>query len=276
MQSLINHLLQLQELVLILDEHRATGDGSHLSSLTQNVEQLAEGLPQQVKSFVQRLLKKDHVIMSPVHNGSCAICGVKLPIGQVQAVRQARELQTCPSCARVLYEAQDAARWIGELHGRTEPRKTGIARFSSPDLMIPSLKAKTRDAAIIELANIMQDAHFVDDAGKLVSAAIERENILSTGMENGLAFPHVRNVEGGGLTLALGVSRSGVKFDDDHVANIICFMTIPTAVSAFYLRLVAGLSETFLKEQNRAAILAATTQEALWKALVKVTRFSVK
>ena len=53
-------------------------------------------------------------------------------------------------------------------------------------------------------------------------------------------------------------------------------MTIPTAVSAFYLRLVAGLSETFLKEQNRAAILAATSQEALWKALVKVTRFSVK
>jgi hypothetical protein len=41
MQSLINHLLQLQELVLILDEHRATGDGSHLSSLSQNVEQLA-------------------------------------------------------------------------------------------------------------------------------------------------------------------------------------------------------------------------------------------
>ena len=276
MQSLINHLLQLQELVLILDEHRATGDGSHLSSLSQNVEQLAEGLPQQVKGFIQRLLKKDHVIMSPMHNGACAICGVKLPIGQVQAVRQARELQTCPSCARVLYEAQDAARWIGEIHGRTEPRKTGIARFSSPDLMVPALKAKTRDEAIIELANTMQDAHFVDDAGKLFSAAIERENILSTGMENGLAFPHVRNVEGGGLTLALGVSKNGVKFDDEHVANIICFMTIPTAVSAFYLRLVAGLSETFLKEQNRAAILAATTQEALWKALVKVTRFSVK
>ncbi len=276
MQSLINHLLQLQELVLILDEHRATGDGSHLSSLSQNVEQLAEGLPQQVKGFIQRLLKKDHVIMSPMHNGACAICGVKLPIGQVQAVRQARELQTCPSCARVLYEAQDAARWIGEIHGRTEPRKTGIARFSSPDLMVPALKAKTRDEAIIELANTMQDAHFVDDAGKLFSAAIERENILSTGMENGLAFPHVRNVEGGGLTLALGVSKNGVKFDDEHVANIICFMTIPTAVSAFYLRLVAGLSETFLKEQNRAAILAATSQEALWKALVKVTRFSVK
>lgn len=276
MQSLINHLLQLQELVLILDEHRATGDGSHLSSLSKNVEQLAEGLPQQVKGFIQRLLKKDHVIMSPMHNGACAICGVKLPIGQVQAVRQARELQTCPSCARVLYEAQDAARWIGEVHGRTEPRKTGIARFSSPDLMVPALKAKTRDDAIIELANTMQDAHFVDDAGKLVSAAIERENILSTGMENGLAFPHVRNVEGGGLTLALGVSKSGVKFDDEHVANIICFMTIPTAVSAFYLRLVAGLSETFMKEQNRAAILAAANQEALWKALVKVTRFTVK
>ena len=276
MQSLINHLLQLQDLVLILDEHRATGDGSHLSRLSQNVEEMTNQLPTQVKGFVQRLFKKDHIVMAPVHNGSCAICGIRLPISQVQAVRQGRDLQTCPSCARILYESPDAARWVGEVHSRSEPRKAGIARFSAATLMIPNMAAKTRDDAILELANAMQDARFVDDAGKLVTAAIERENILSTVMENGLAFPHVRGVEGGGLTLALGTSHDGIRFDDDHVANIICFLTIPTAVSAFYLRLVGGLAETFSKEQNRTPILAATNQEALWKALTKVTRYTVK
>ncbi len=276
MQSLINQLLQLQELVLILDEHRATGDGTHLSRLTQDVEAMAEGLPVQVKGFVQRLLKKDHIVMAPMHNGSCAICGMRLPISQVQAVKQAKDMQTCPSCARILYEPLDAARWVGEVHSRSEPRKVGIARFSAPVLMVPNLKATKRDEAILELANAMQDARFIDDAGKLVTAALEREAILSTAVENGLAFPHVRGIEGGGLTLALGTSQKGIKFDDEHTARIIFFLAIPTAVSAFYLRLVAGLSEAFSKPANRTGLLGAATQDALWKALVKATRYAVK
>jgi len=68
-----------------------------------------------------------------------------------------------------------------------------------------------------------------------------------------------------------------VKFDDaGNVCNIIFFITIPTAVSAFYLRLMSGLTETFLKEQNREMILAAETPEQLWKALTKATRWSIK
>lgn len=281
MQSLINHLLQLQELVLILDEHKATGDGLHLDRLAKNIDELGSALPQSTKDFVLRLLKKDHIVMAPMHNGSCAICGMRLPIGLVQSVRQAHdlkssEIQTCPSCARILYESSDSTRWVGEAYSRSEPRKVGIARFSAQSLMIPNLKAATRDDAIIELANAMQDARFVDNGSKLVTAAIERENILSTGMENGLAFPHVRGIEGGGLTLAMGTSKRGIKFDGEHTANIICFLTIPTAVSAFYLRLVAGLTDAFIKAPNRSAILAAATQEDLWKALVKATRYSVK
>ena len=265
MLSLINQLLQLQELVLTLDEHRATGGGAHLDRLAADVRAMAEALPQPTKGFIQRLMKKDHIVMAPMHNGSCAICGMRLPISQVQGVKQAKEMQTCPSCARVLYEPADAARWVGEVHSRSEPRKAGIARFTAPILMLPNLKATNRNDAILELANAMQDAKFVDDAGKLVSAALEREAILSTAVENGLAFPHVRGIEGGGLTLALGTSQ-----------KIIFFLAIPTAVSAFYLRLVAGLSETFRKSAARTAILGATTPDLLWKALLKTTRNTVK
>ena len=276
MQSLINHLLQLQELVLILDEHRATGDGSHLTRLSENVEQMTEKLPIQIRGFVQRLLKKDHIVMAPMHNGACAICGMRLPISQVQSVRKLKEVQTCPSCARILFESPEAAHWVGEAASRTEPRKSGIARFSAATLMLPNMQAATRDDSIRELATCIQAAGFVDDADKLVHAAIERENILGTAMEHGLAFPHVRGVEGGGLTLAMGTSAKGIPFDNDHISNIICFFLIPTAVSAFYLRLMAGLTESFMKTQNRTALMAAATPEQLWKALTKATRYTVK
>jgi mannitol/fructose-specific phosphotransferase system IIA component (Ntr-type) len=77
--------------------------------------------------------------------------------------------------------------------------------------------------------------------------------------------------------LALGTSKKGVLFGEDGVlSHIIFLITIPTAVSAFYMRLMAGLTETFLKEQNREALLLAETPEQLWKALVKATRYSIK
>jgi len=277
MQSLINHLNQLQELVLIRDEHRTTGDGSHMESLNNSIDQLTDKLPPDMKSLYQRLYKKDHIVMAPMHNGCCAICGMRMPISQVQAVRLCKQIQNCPSCARILFEESDAPRWVGETPSRTEPRKSGISRFSAESLMVPDLKATTGAEAIAELAEVMEQKNFVSGADKLVQTALEREAILSTAMENGLAFPHVRGVEGGGLTLALGVSKKGVKFDDaGNMVNIVFFITIPTAVSAFYLRLMSGLTETFLKEQNREAILSAETPEQLWKALTKSTRYSIK
>jgi mannitol/fructose-specific phosphotransferase system IIA component (Ntr-type) len=277
MQSLINHLNQLQELLLIRDEHRTTGDGRHMDRLNDSIEQLTDVLPVEIKSLYLRLYKKDHIIMSPMHNGCCAICGMRMPISQVQAVRLCKQMQSCPSCARILYEESDAPRWIGDAPSRTEPRKSGISRFSAEMLMVPNLKAHSAVEAIEKLAKVMEEKNFISGPDKLIQSALEREAVLSTAMENGLAFPHVRGVEGGGLTLSMGVSKKGIPWDDaGKLVNIVFFITIPTAVSAFYLRLMSGLTETFLKEQNREAILEAKTSEELWKALLKATRYSIK
>jgi PTS system nitrogen regulatory IIA component len=277
MQSLVNHLNQLQELVLIRDEHRATGDGSHMDRLNDAIDELTEKLPPDVRSLFQRLCKKDHLVMSPMHEGCCAICGMRLPISQVQSVRVCKVLQNCPSCARILFVDPDAARWVAERPSRAEPRKVGISRFSAEGLMVPHLEAKTKEQAIEFLATTMETQGFIQGAGKLVQAALDREAVLSTAMEHGLAFPHVRGIEGGGLTLTLGVSKKGIPFNEQgRLAHFVFFLTIPSAVSAFYLRLLAGLTETFLKEANRDALKAAETPEQLWKALIKATRYTIK
>ena len=277
MQSLINHLNQLQELVLIRDEHRTTGDGSHLDRLNESIDQMTDKLPPDVRSLYHRLYMRDHIVMAPMYNGCCSICGMRLPIAQVQAVRLCQHLQNCPSCARILYEETDAPKWVGSVPSRREPRKSGISRFSAESLMIPDLGVKTGAEAIALLARQMEEKHFVSGYKQLIHGALEREAVLSTAMENGLAFPHVRGVEGGGLTLALGTSKEGVKFDESgNTVNFIFLITIPTAVSAFYLRLMSGLTEAFLKEQNRKAVLDAKTPGDLWKALTKATRYSIK
>lgn len=278
MKNQINLLNQLQELVLTRDEHHQTGDGSHMDALSDSIDALVEKLDPQPKALYERLYKKDHLVMAPMSNGCCAVCGMRLPISQVQQVRLAKTIQACSSCGRMLFNAEeDAPKYIGGKPVRGEPRKTGISRFSAEELMVSALKSDTPKDAIAELAAAMSENHFVSNPESLVKSAMERESVLSTAMGEGLAFPHVRGVEGGGLTLAIGVSEKGIVWDaDGSKVHVVVFSVIPVAVSAFYLRLVAMLCESFRKKESLAAIVGSKSSADLWKNLVKATRYSVK
>ena len=278
MKSQINLLNQIQELVLARDEHHQTGDGSRMDALDESIDALTSKLEPQPRALFQRLYKRDHVVMTPMVNGCCAVCGMKLPISQVQQVRLAKTLQTCSSCGRMLFnEEDDAPRSVAEKPARGEPRKTGINRFSAEELVIADLKATTPAEAVRELADVMDANKFVSNPAALVVAAMERESILPTAVGQSLAFPHVRGVEGGGLTLALGVSRAGLDWDNSgEKVHLVFFSVIPTAVSVFYLRLMAGLTEAFSKKENRDLLLAAKTNTELWKAFMKATRYTIR
>lgn len=281
MHPLVNHLVQLQELTLVRDEQKVTPAGlSRLAQLDASIKAMTEQLPPDICGMFVKLHKKDHVVLAPVSEGICAVCGMRLPISLVQAVRLGREIHNCPSCARIMYccEQMQAPKRLGKTPRRTDPRKVGIARFTSETLMIPRLEAGDKEGVIRELAYKMEYEGFVDHADKLVDIALRREAILCTAVDHGLAFPHARGVEGGGLTLALGLSPKGVDFGGtgDNLTKIVFLLAIPTAASAFYLRLLAGLTETFMKAENRKVLLAEKEPGKLWKTLAKVTRATIK
>ena len=274
MKSQINILRQLQELVLTRDEHHQTGDGSHLDSLNESIDEIQKKLDPQSGGLYARLYKKSHIVLAAMSNGCCSVCGMQVPIAQSQQVRLAQHLVACSSCGRILFaDDADAARNVAEKSDRDDP-KTGISRFSAEELMVVDLGAMSREDAIATLAKAMEDNHFISNADSLVSSAMDREAVLSTAMDD-IAFPHVRGVEGGGLTLAMGVSKDGIDWAGETV-HIVFLSAIPVAVSAFYLRLMAGLAQAFSKKEVRAAAVAAKDSAALWKMLVKATRHAVK
>ena len=275
MKSQINTMRQLQELVLTRDEHHQTGDGSHLDALNDSIAELRQKLDPQCAGLYERLYKKSHVVIAAMSNGCCACCGMQVPIAQAQQVRLAQHLVTCSSCGRILFSADaDASMNVAE-PDKEAASKTGISRFSAEELMIADLGAVSREDAIKALAEAMEKKHFISNADSLVASALQREGVLSTAIGEGLAFPHVRGVEGGALTLAMGVSREGINWDGEKV-HLVFLSAIPVAVSAFYLRLMAGISQAFSKKENRDAAINAKDSAALWKALVKATRSTVK
>jgi mannitol/fructose-specific phosphotransferase system IIA component (Ntr-type) len=255
MNKILNELIQLQELEFALMEQRQLVDESRLADLEEAIAALMGDLPDNVAAVYRRLKAQGPPVIVAETDGRCSACGMSLPTAQVGAIIAAESLQRCQNCNRILY------------HLEAPPRQ------SSVDLMMPRLEAENGRDAIVELAELMAERGFVENPDPLVAAALRREASAPTALGHGLAIPHVRGVEGGGLTFSLGLKPDGLKFDPstNEPAQVVFFMVIPAAASSFYLRLLSGLIETFRDERARDKLLACEAPEAMWKVLNKLT-----
>lgn len=277
MQRILNQLLQLQDLIFARDQQEASMPGARLTQLDAAIQAMEHDLPPDTLSRFLKIQKKGTLAIVPIANGFCSGCGMAIPVSQVHAVHAGDLMYQCPQCTRFLIYPDSPPRRLGKRRRRSEPVQIGICRFSSAELMIPALESTDRDDVIAEMCSKLENEGFVDNGSRLLEEALKREAIVSTAVDHGIAFPHVRGVEGGGLTLALGLSKKGIKFGGPGRGNtkIVFFMVIPTAASAFYLKLLSGLTQAFHDEESREALLKADTSDELWKTLIKATRLTV-
>lgn len=272
--SLINQLIQLQEMIVARLQKKAAMPTVRLEELEKSIAALSVGVPQQIRAHFNRLLQRHPEAIVPVANGLCTGCGMALARSLVNSVHKAEKLQRCPNCARFLYYPEQLVSRARTSRVYGEARKTGISCYTSPELMIARLKGTTGEEVLGELCERMANEAFVEDGNLLLEKAMQRETIVSTAVDSGLAFPHVRGVEGGGLSMAVGISKKGIKFGGPGrtLTRIFFFVVIPTATSAFYMKLIAGLSRTYREKEARDHLLEAETEEDLWKALIKTTK----
>ena len=277
MNNILNQLIQLQELNFAKEEQKASNSKMPLAQLEKSIAAIRAQLPDSVADRYDRLQKRYPLAVVPLANGSCSRCGLAVPHNVVNAAKAGEELQTCPHCGRFLFFPDTVARQPKKKFEGKRPVEVGIARFSAANLMVPKLEATTREGVIGELAKTLGEGGFVEDAATVTELALRREAIVSTGVEHGLAFPHVRDVEGGGLTFAVGMKEKGIDFGApaDHLSKIFFFIVIPTPATAFYLRLLAGLVRTFDSSDARKELLDCDEPLKMWKTLVKLTRETV-
>ena len=278
-RKVINQLIQLQELIVARMQTKALQSKAPLAALENSISLLGADLDTSVKSHLARLLQRHPEAVVPIVDEHCTGCGIHLPKSQINEVLRAETLHRCRNCTRFLYYPSEvvARERASRVYGQEQ--KVGIARFSAPSLMVTPLSGSSPEEVLAEMCQRLQDEEFVVSGEQLLNLALQREAIVSTAVDGGLAFPHVRGVEGGGLTMALGIHKKGIHFGGPGrtLTRIFFFMVIPTATSAFYLKLLSGLSTTFREKDARDALLDTVDDpEKLWKTLIKMTRKTVK
>jgi len=277
MDRILKQLIQLQELHFTLLEQRTLVPKGHLVDLENAIKALLKDLPQGIATLYQGLQKRNNAAVVPETRGTCTACGISLPTSLTAAILSKHRIQQCPNCLRILYHFEGAPRQLKRDLDQTGKPRAGVARFSSAELMLPRIEAGNRDDAISELIQLMALKEFVENPEDLSAAALRREAIVSTALDHGLAFPHVRGIEGGGLTFSLGLKKRGFKFDPyaGRLTRIVFFIVVPSATSVFYLQVLSGLIEALREDSARKKLLACETPEQMWTALKGLTQKTI-
>lgn len=274
---IVKHLIQLQDMIAARAQQQVAQPKKKLAGLDKNIKTLSDELSPELHSSFTRLVQKNIEALAPVIGENCSGCGFALTKTMVNNINGgAGELSRCPNCTRILYapDVPLTRRTLRRRYG--DPVKRGIERFTAPELMLHKLQGSTADEVLMEICENMCTEGYVEDCEVLHEAAMRREAIVSTAVGGAMAFPHIRGVEGGGLTLSVGISKKGIDFGGTTKTKIFFYMVIPTAASAFYLKLLAGLTQAFASAADREPLLKARSREDLWDALVKGTRKMVK
>src|SRR5580698_6920654 len=81
------------------------------------------------------------------------------------------------------------------------------------EMVVPALKATDKRGLLEELAAYMADHHTKIDRAGLARVLIEREQLASTAIGEGVAIPHGKLGTVGEIIACLGRAPGGVDFD---------------------------------------------------------------
>ena len=233
-------LIQLQELYFTREEQQFLEKESELEQLDKSIRLLLRKLPPDTAAYFQKLQRREPPAIAPVVDGTCYGCGISLSTSLSAELFHYDRLYQCPNCSRFLYPYQGEKLNLHDESLHHKLPRMGIEKFSSEKLMLPRLQADDKKGVITELAQLISEELYFSNAQLLIDKALKREAVVSTAVNHGLAFPHVRGIDAGSLTLALGLKKKGIKFGapQDQLSKVFFFIVISPAASAFYLTLL--------------------------------------
>lgn len=119
-----------------------------------------------------------------------------------------------------------------------------LADFTSPGLIISHLRGQDAASVIQELSQAMQREQRVPDLLPFYHAALNREFLVSTDMEAGMAFPHARLPGLKELFFAFGRSDRPLGWGAKATRSVrlVFLMAVPATDSTQYLSLISGLA----------------------------------
>ena len=136
-----------------------------------------------------------------------------------------------------------------------------LSKFSEENLIEFDLKAESKEGVIEELVDLVNASNMVSDRDMLLKDIRDREELVTTGIGYGVAFPHAKTKSVKGIVIAFARSNQGVDFEafDHKPVNLFFIIAAPEDAIGAHLNVMSRLSYLMKSEENRQKLMTVTS-----------------
>jgi nitrogen PTS system EIIA component len=125
------------------------------------------------------------------------------------------------------------------------------------------LESKDKPDVLRELVQILKDAEKIDDFDNVLNAVQEREDKMSTGLQDGIAVPHGKSAIVSSLQLAIGIAPEGIDFNalDEQPSKLFFLLVAPPDQAGPHVEALAEIAKLAQSKAFCRALVRAESAE---------------
>ena len=146
-----------------------------------------------------------------------------------------------------------------------------IVELIKRDMIVPALVAREKKAILEELATHIAGRVSRIDQASLVRVLVDREQLASTAIGEGVAIPHGKLAAVSEIVACLGRAPGGVDFDsmDGQPTFLFFVLVAPENSTGAHLKALARISRVFKDTEFRRRLLSAEDADAMYRVIAE-------
>lgn len=147
-----------------------------------------------------------------------------------------------------------------------------LGEILTSDQVLTDMQSLTKHSAIEELVDVLWKKKLIKNKSEAISRVLEREDLASTALGEGVAIPHARLDVGSAPAIAIGRHLAGIDFGagDERPVRIFVLVIWEPAQAGLFNRLFAGLVSKLADSYFRNRLMEECTAEDIVRALADV------
>ena len=139
----------------------------------------------------------------------------------------------------------------------------------NPDSVVLELEAADKEGVLAELSSLLVANQPRDAQEAVLAALVQREEVGTTGIGDGVAIPHARSAAVHSIRMAAGVSQQGLDFQslDGKPVHLFFLILTPASAAGAHLKLLAQLTRLLRSPHLRESLRSATTGQEFCQIL---------
>ena len=145
-----------------------------------------------------------------------------------------------------------------------------IAEIFSEKAIIPNIKVSNKEGVIRELVDVIAKAEGIKNKDELIKAILNRENLGSTGIGQGVGIPHAKTNAVKKLVAAFGICHHGAEFEalDGEPVYIFFLLVAPEDSAGPHLKALARISRLLKDKFFRESLKALSDEKMILKLIL--------